>query len=297
MTTATTETRHPQTLGLQALPGAAILSLALDGQIAALMAVRPALPMLERAAEAAVQALASGGKLAYVGAGSSGLMALADCLELPGTFGIAPERTPMLFAGGAAALLHMTGAVEDDLSLAEADFVRARLGAGDVALCISASGSTPYTLAIARLCKAAGVGVVGVTHAPDAALLALADIPVCLETGPEIVAGSTRLGAATAQKAALNLISVLVGLRLGHVHDGYMVNLVADNAKLVDRAGRIVAALSGQPVERAREALAATAGAVKPAVLVAVGAAPERARDLLTDSGGHLGPALEKLKE
>ncbi|MBL4927314.1 N-acetylmuramic acid 6-phosphate etherase [Fuscibacter oryzae] len=296
MTTPATERRHPQTQGLQALPGAAVLSLALDSQIAALSAVRPALPALERAALAAAQALSSGGKLAYVGAGSSGLMALADCLELSGTFGIAPDRTPMLFAGGATALLHMTGAVEDDLSLAGADFSRANLGAGDVALCISASGSTPYTLAVARLCKAAGTVVIGLAHAPGTPLLDLADIPVCLETGPEIVAGSTRLGAATAQKAALNLISVLVGLRLGHVHDGFMVNLVADNAKLVDRAARIVAALSGQPVARAHEALAATSGAVKPAVLVAAGAAPAKAQSLLTDSGGHLGPALEQLK-
>ncbi len=297
MTPIATETRHPQTQGLQTLPGAAVLSLALEGQIAALNAVRPALPALEQAAIAAAQALAQGGKLAYAGAGSSGLMALADCLELSGTFGIPPDRTPMLFAGGAAALLHMTGAVEDDLSLAEADFARAGLGEGDVAICVSASGTTPYTLAIARMCKTTGATVVGLAHVPDSALLTLADVPVCLKTGPEIVAGSTRLGAATAQKAALNLISVLVGIRLGHVQDGYMVNLVADNAKLIGRAARIVAALSGQPVERAQEALAATAGAVKPAVLVAAGAAPGQAHDLLTASGGHLGPALERLRK
>lgn len=292
MTTAPTESRHPSAQGLQARPDAAILSLALDSQIAALNAVRPALPGSERAAEAAARALRAGGKLAYVGAGSSGLMALADCLELSGTFGIPPERTPMLFAGGAAALLHMTGAVEDDLSLAEADFTRAGLTTGDVALCVSASGTTPYTLAIAHMCKAAGVTVVGVAHVPGSALLALADIPLCLETGAEIVAGSTRLGAATAQKAALNLISVLVGVRLGHVQDGYMVNLVADNAKLIDRAARIVSALSGRDVDTARKALAQTGGAVKPAVLVAAGAAPEAAQDMLRDSGGHLGPAL-----
>lgn len=296
MTTAATESRHPKAQGLQTLSGAAVLSLALDGQVAALQAVRPILPALEQAAEAAVQALRTGGKMAYVGAGSSGLMALADCLEMAGTFGIPPDRTPMLFAGGAAALLHMTGAVEDDRSLAAADFARAGLMPGDVALCVSASGSTPYTLAVAELARAAGVTVIGMANHLASPLLAVADIPVFLETGPEIVAGSTRLGAATAQKAALNLISVLVGLRLGHVHDGYMVNLVADNAKLIDRAARIVAALSGQPVERALEALALTAGAVKPAVLVAAGAAPALAQSLLTDSGGHLGPALEKLK-
>lgn len=289
-----TEARHPLSAGLHALPGQDVLSRALEAQIAALQAVRPVLPALEAVATAAARALQAGGRLGYAGAGSSGLMALADCLELSGTFGIAPDRTPMLFAGGAAALLHMVGAVEDDPALARADFARSGLAAGDVVLCLAASGGTPYTLEVARLARAAGVTVAGLANAGDAALFALSDIAVLLDTGPEIVGGSTRLGAATAQKAALNLISVLVGVRLGHVHDGYMVNLVADNAKLTDRAARIVAALSGRDTEAARQALARTGGAVKPAVLVAAGQTPETAQALLKDSGGHLGPALER---
>lgn len=296
MAERSTEARHPGSAGLHAAGGAEVLTRLLDAQVSALQAVRPAIPALERVADAAADALRAGGRLAYAGAGSSGLMALSDCLELAGTFGLPPERTPMLFAGGAAALLHMTGAVEDDPTLARADFAAAGLGAGDIVLCISASGSTPYTLEVAALAREAGVTVAGIANAAGSALLGAADLPVLLETGPEIVTGSTRMGAATAQKAALNLLSVLVGIRLGHVHDGYMVNVVADNAKLRDRAARIVSALSGAGAAAARAALDATAGAVKPAVLVARGRTAAEAAGDLTESRGHLAPWLDEAK-
>ena len=170
-------------------------------------------------------------------------MALADALELLGTFGIPPDRTPVLLAGGAAALIEMTGAVEDIATDATRDVADAGLGAGDVVICVSASGTTPYTLAAAEAARAAGATVVGIANVAGSALLQAADLPVLLDTGPELVAGSTRMGAATAQKIALNMLSTLTGLRLGHVHDGYMVNVVADNAKLRRRAARIVAAV------------------------------------------------------
>lgn len=291
-----TEARHPHSAGLHALSAADALGHLLDAQLAALAQVRGAFGPIAKAAEAGADALARGGKMGYAGAGSSGLMALADCLELAGTFGIASAQTPMLFAGGTAALLHMTGAVEDDPALAEADFAAAGFAAGDVVLCLSASGATPYTLVIADLARKAGVTVAGFANVAGSALLAAADIAVCIETGPEVVNGSTRMGAATAQKAALNLLSVLVGIRLGHVHDGYMVNVVADNAKLAGRAARIVSDLSGQGHDAARAALAQTGGAVKPAVLVAAGLTPDAAAAALAASGGHLGPALAGLK-
>lgn len=290
-----TEARHPLSAGLQARDGQTVLAQLLDAQMAALVCLRPALPAIEAVAERAARVLQAGGKLAYAGAGSSGLMALADALELAGTFGIPPERTPVLFAGGAAALLHMTGGVEDDPRLAQADLARAGLQAGDMVLCLTASGSTPYTLEVARLARAAGVVVAGFANVPGAALFAQSDLSVLLETGPELVSGSTRLGAASAQKVALNLVSVRLGLLLGHVHDGYMVNVVADNAKLMDRAARIVAALSGQGMDAARHALAQAGGAVKPAVLIAAGAGPAEAARILTESAGVLGPALAAL--
>lgn len=291
-----TEARHPHSAGLHGQPVAVALGQLLDAQLSALGQVRAAFGPIAAAAEAGADALARGGKLGYAGAGSSGLMALADCLELAGTFGIAPVQTPMLFAGGAAALLHMTGGVEDDPALAAADFAAAGFSAGDVVLCLSASGTTPYTLVIADLARKAGVTVAGFANVAGSPLLAASDIQVCIETGPELVNGSTRMGAATAQKVALNMLSVLVGIRLGHVHDGYMVNLVADNAKLTARAARIVADLSGQGADIAQAALARTGGSVKPAVLVAAGATPEAAAAALLASGGHLGPALAELK-
>jgi N-acetylmuramic acid 6-phosphate etherase len=289
-----TEARHPGSDGLHAADGQDALAILLDAQVAALQSVRSAIPTIQRAAEAAARALSSGGKLAYAGAGSSGLMALADCLELAGTFGIPPAETPMMFAGGTAALLHMTGDVEDDLGLAQADFDAARLKAGDVLLCLSASGRTPYALEVARLAKGAGVLVVGIANVAGSALLETADIAVLLDTGPEVISGSTRMGAATAQKAALNMISVLVGIRLGHVYDGYMVNLVADNGKLTQRATQIVSAVSGASEDDARRALELTGGFVKAAVLVARGSKPTDALAALKKSDGNLGPLLHE---
>ncbi len=293
MADRSTEALHPQAAGLHLAPADQVLSRALDAQQAALSMVRPALPALERAAALAAQALRDGGKLAYAGAGSSGLMALADCLELLGTFGIPAERTPMLFAGGADALLKMTGGVEDDPALAAADLTRAALGPGDVLIAVSASGTTPYTLAAVAGAAKAGAKVIGIANVAGAPLLTAADVPVLLDTGAEIVAGSTRLGAATAQKVALNLISVLTGVHLGHIHDGMMVNVIADNAKLRDRAARIVARVAGVDVMAARIALDDTGGAVKPAVLVALGSAPDAAEQRLAETGGHLAPALK----
>ena len=292
MTMRSTEDRHPASDGLQARPAAVVLADLLAAQAAALAKVAVALPALEAAADAAAMALQSGGKLGYAGAGSSGLMALADCLELVGTFGLPPDRTPMLFAGGADALLHMIGSVEDDPALALADLDRAQLGAGDMVLVLSASGRTPYALEVARAAQARGVTVAGFANVPGAPLLALADLPVLIETGPEVITGSTRMGAATAQKLALNMLSVLVGIRLGHVHDGFMVNLVADNAKLIDRAARIVAAVAGVSRADADLALTATDGAVKPAILVAGGMSPAVAQAALKASGGHLSAAM-----
>lgn len=290
-----TEDRHPAAGGLHALPAAEALRRLHAAQVAAAQAVAAAGAGIAAAAEAAAEALAAGRRVIYCGAGSSGLMALSDALELAGTFGIAPERTPVLFAGGAGALLHLRGAAEDDPALAAADIARTAPAPGEVLIAVSASGGTPYTLEAARLARAAGARVAAVANVAGSPLLRAADLPVLLDTGPEMVAGSTRMGAGTAQKIALNMISTLAGIRLGHVHDGYMVNLTADNAKLAQRAAGIVAAVAGCAEAPARAALALAGGAVKPAILIARGATPERAQGLLANSGGHLGPALAGL--
>lgn len=292
MALRSTESRHPLSEGLHTLSGHAVLARVLQAQTESLACLEAALPSIAKVADAAAGSLSAGGRMGYAGAGSSGLMAIADCLELPGTFGIAPDRVPMLFAGGAQSLLHMTGGVEDDADQALADLDRSKLAEGDIVLCLAASGGTPYTLSIARQARQRGIVVAGFANVADAPLLQEADLPVFLDTGPEIVTGSTRMNAGTAQKLALNMVSVLVGIRLGHVHDGYMVNVVADNAKLIDRAARIVSDVSGVDADRARHALAMAIGQVKPAILVAKGFTPQEADKALAKTAGHLAPIL-----
>ena len=274
-----------------------MLARLLDGQRHAAAQVAGAIPAIEAAAAIAAAAIGSGHRLAYAGAGSSGLMALADALELGGTFGIPARQTPVLVAGGAATLIELANAAEDLTATAADEVASLGLGPDDAVICVSASGGTPYTVAVAEAARARGAGVVGIANVAGSRLLAIADVAVLLDTGPELVAGSTRMGAATAQKIALNLISTLMGLKLGHVHEGYMVNVVADNIKLRDRAARIVAAVSAAPDAAARAALDTTGGAVKPAILVAAGAGDAAEADrLLAASGGHLGPALAALR-
>ena len=294
---AKTEDLHPASVGLQDLADPEVLTRLLDGQIHAAAAVRAALPAIAEAARVTARALGAGGRVIYAGAGSSGVMALSDSLELAGTFGTPAGRSPALLAGGAATLLHMANAAEDDAALAAADCARTDFTPDDAVICVAASGRTPYTLAIAGAARAAGAQVIGIANAPGARLLEDSDVAILLDTGPELVAGSTRMGAATAQKIALNMISTLAGIRMGHVHEGRMVNLTADNSKLRDRAARIVADLSDADLATARALIDRTGGAVKPAVLIAAGAAdPRDATGLLADAGGHLGPALATLR-
>lgn len=292
MAATATEARHPASRGLHEAAAEQVMATLLEAQVAALGAVRPAIGALCQAADLAAAALMAGRRMIYAGAGSSGLMALADGLELAGTFGIPPDRTPILLCGGAAALLHMTGAIEDDPALAAADVDRIAPVPGDVLIAVSASGTTPYTLAVARDAKARGASLVGIANVPGSTLLTLAEVPVLLDTGPEVITGSTRMGAATAQKAALNMLSVLVGIGLGHVHDGHMVNVQADNAKLIDRAARIVSDIAGCDGEKARRALDQAGGAVKPAILIARGLDPAAARQRLAETGGRIDRAL-----
>jgi N-acetylmuramic acid 6-phosphate etherase len=294
---ATTEARHARAEGLDDLPPAEILSVLLDGQLGAVESVRKALPDIERAARFVAEKLGAGGRLIYCGAGSSGLMAMADGLEMPGTYGITSEQAPILLAGGAESLKLLAGGYEDDVLLAAADVEALDVDAKDCMVCVSASGSTPYTVRAAELGRARGAAIVGIANNADTALLKAADVAVLLATPPEAVAGSTRMGAGTAQKIALNMISTLMAVHLGHVHDGFMVNLHADNAKLRDRARRIVSVISGADMDRAGRLLDEADGSVKIAVLLAAGAdsAPSAGR-LLESCNQNLRSALKKAK-
>lgn len=296
MTTTLTEMSHASAKGFDTLPPLEALAILAQGQVAAARAVQEAVPDIAEAAQLAADCLAGGGRLIYAAAGSSGLMALADALELPGTYGIARDRIKVLLAGGAAALTEMEGGPEDDGDAARAAVRDTKVGPGDCLIAVTASGHTPYPLAAAEAARAAGASTIGISNNRDVALFELVDVAVCLPTPPEVIAGSTRMGAGTAQKIALNMLSTMMAMHLGHVHDGFMVNLVADNAKLRGRARRIVMAVSAVDEDKAAVALERAGGAVKLAVLLAAGAIEvSQAQELLTRYHGRLRPALEAL--
>ncbi|WP_287416536.1 N-acetylmuramic acid 6-phosphate etherase [Oceanithermus sp.] len=280
--------------GLDTWPDAEVLEALLERNFAALAAVRPALPELERAARGAAERLERGsGRLLYAGAGTSGRLAALDAVELPPTFGWPHERLGYLLAGGEEALVRSAEAAEDAAEEAERRVREAGLGPEDVLVGVAASGRTPFTVAAVRTARSQGAFTVGLANNPQTPLLAAAEVGVLLETGPEVLAGSTRLAAGTAQKVALNLFSTLLMIRLGRVYSNLMVGVNASNEKLVRRAVGIVAEITGVDAERARALLERAGGDVRLAVLLEREPDPEAARRRLAAAGGNLREALK----
>ena len=296
MSTTQTEMTHASAKGFDTRPPQEALAILAIAQAEAAKAVQDAIPEIAAAAELAAQCLAEGGRVIYAAAGSSGLMALADALELPGTYGIARDRIKVLLAGGIAGLTAMEGGPEDDAEAARAEVVAAGVGAGDCVIALTASGYTPYPMAAVEAARAAGAQTIGISNNRGAPLFERVDVAICLPTPPEVIAGSTRMGAGTAQKIALNMLSTMMAIHLGHVHDGFMVNLIADNIKLRGRAKRIVMAVSEVPEDKATHWLEVANGSVKTAILLAAGAeGVDGARRLLADNQNRLRPALRAL--
>jgi N-acetylmuramic acid 6-phosphate etherase len=288
-----TETAPPGLRGLDTWSDPDILTTLFDGQARALAALRPAIPALATAARTASDCLSRDGRLIYLAAGSPALIALGDALELPQTYGLDPARVLLICPGGLNITRALTGAPEDDTEAARVDVARIAPSSADCVIAISASGSTPYTLEGLVAAQEAGAEGIAIACNPGSPLLAAAALPILLDTGSEVIAGSTRMGAGTAQKVALNMLSTLIGVHLGHVHDGLMVNLRADNAKLRARATRMVAQIAGVTQAQAAHALEESDGEVKLAVLMAVGVAdPAVARQMLDQTEGNLREAL-----
>lgn len=293
MPAAKTEERHDEAKGLDLMHPASALRLLASGQQAAAQSVNAAIEPIAAAAALAAHSLSAGGRLAYAGAGSSGLMAMADALELPGTYGIPREQIAVLLAGGTASLGDLAGGYEDDTELARADVRKAGINADDCLIAVSASGTTPYALAAADEARTLGAKVIAMANNADAPLFEGADASILLRTPPEVVSGSTRMGAGTAQKIALNMFSTLVGIHLGHVFDGHMVNLRADNIKLRGRAIRIVTDITGICADVAEELIDAASGSVKVAILLAAGAKDvAQAESALEEAGQNLRQAI-----
>lgn len=264
-----TEAPHPDGLDLERLPAGRLLARLHAGDREAVRAVSRALPALARLAEAAASALRDGGRLLYVGAGTSGRLAALDAAECPPTFGVSPARVRALVAGGAAALSRAVEGAEDDGPAARRAVRRARAGRGDLVIGVSASGTTPFVLAALAEARARGAATALLTSNPAARPAGAAR--VVLATGPERIAGSTRMKAGAAAKMALALLSTAAFVRLGAVRGGRMIEARPVSRKLRQRAVRTVAELGGLTPAAARAALARSGGSIR----AALQAAPE----------------------
>jgi N-acetylmuramic acid 6-phosphate etherase len=288
-----TEHVDPRFTDLDAWPTGQAVEAMWQGQMDAAAVLKAVLPNIAAAADAAALRLGASGRLIYAGAGTSGRIAVQDGAELLPTFGWPTERTVFALAGGQGALIAAVEDAEDDAADGAAQIAQAKCGPSDVVIGVSASGSTPFTLGAIREAQQRGALTVGLACNPDSALLVAAEHALLLETGSEVLAGSTRMKAGTAQKIALNLISTAVMIRLGRVYKGQMVDMRSTNAKLRKRAVEMVASLADCSETDAAVALKICGGQIKPAVLVASGLTVEQAKARLAARGGNLRGALE----
>lgn len=283
-----TERHSPRYTAIDVWSPTDILDAMIEGQFAAVAAVRAARPALEQAVLAMEPRLRDGGRLVYAGAGTSGRLAVQDGAELMPTFSWPQDRLLLLIAGGREALVQAVEGAEDEseeaISLVRGHAIDER----DVVIAVAASGTTPFTLACLREARARGALTIGIANNRDTPILEHAEHPIWLDTGPEPIAGSTRMKAGTAQRIALNLLSSLVMIRLGRVYEGLMVDLQAVNKKLVRRSEKILLQLSGRSREEVRDALQRAKGSVKIALLLLEGCDFDEATKILARAGGQL---------
>lgn len=254
MTKARTEARNPKAAGLSTFTTRQMLELMNDEDSRAVAAVRDALPQIERAVELVVRAIEAGGRLRYVGAGTSGRLGVLDASEWPPTFGVEPDLARGIIAGGDRALRESVEGAEDDPVAGDRE-ARRELTAQDVLVGISASGRAPYVLAALAAARDLGAATVAITSDPASPLMNAAEVAIAVDVGPEVLAGSSRLKAGTATKLVLNMLSTVSMIRLGRTRDDLMADLRAVNSKLRDRAIGIVAAETGASEDEARARL------------------------------------------
>lgn len=263
-----TEASHPDSRGLDFLATPALLAVmnAADAQVAATVAAE--IPSIARGVDAIAAALGRGGRLFYIGAGTSGRLGVLDASECPPTFNVPPDLVQGIIAGGDPALRRSSEDVEDRPEVGAADLLAAGFRASDVLVGIAASGRTPYVLGAVAKARELGAITCGISCTLRSELSRAVDFPIEPKPGPEILTGSTRLRAGTATKMVLNMISTAVMIRLGHVYGNLMVNVQPTNEKLVARARRIIQQAAGVSAERAAELLDAAGNSVKTAIVM-----------------------------
>jgi N-acetylmuramic acid 6-phosphate etherase len=288
-----TEHRNPNSTDLDRLSAAQIVRLMNreDRRVAA--AVGRELPAIARAVEVIVGAIRNGGRLFYVGAGSSGRMAVLDAAEIAPTFGTPPTLVQALIAGGRRAVTSAVEGAEDAVRNGQRDLRARGCREKDVVVGIAASGTTPYVLGALRYARKRGASIVALTVNRHMPLARLADIVIAPRVGPEVLTGSTRLKAGTSQKLVLNMLSTAAMVRLGHAYENLMIDAVLTNKKLEDRALRMLAEASGQSVSDGRRALRQAGHDIRVAlVMLKRGVSAAQASQLLADAAGSLRRAL-----
>ncbi len=289
-----TEQRNPASAEIDLLPTGEVLRLMNEEDLQVAPAVGREIPRIARAVDAIVERLRQGGRLFYIGAGTSGRLGVLDASECPPTFDTPPEMVQGIIAGGETALSRASEASEDNPETGGADLRERGFTAKDVLVGLTASGRTPYVLGAVRYAQSLGAVTIGVTCNADAEISRLVHFPVAPLVGPEIIAGSTRLKAGTAQKMVLNMLSTASMIRLGYVYRNLMVNLHTKSEKLLDRGRRIVAQATGCDLDRAARAMAEAGNDVRAAiVMLKLEVDLERARELLQAAGNRVAAALQ----
>jgi N-acetylmuramic acid 6-phosphate etherase len=291
-----TEQVSPRYVDLDSWPVEEMLAAMYEGQLAAAAAVRGALGAIAAAVEDAVPALQRGGRLVYAGAGTSGRIGVQDGTELPPTFDWPADRVVFAVAGGFDALLRSAEDAEDNEAAGEQAVADAKIGSDDIVVGIAASGTTPFTVGVLRAATAAGAVTIAVANNAGAPLFEVARHHILVETGSEVVAGSTRMKAGTAQKIVLNLFSTALMVKMGRVYRGLMVDMRARNAKLRRRAAAIVGEIARCSESNAARHVEQAKGDVKTAVLLALGLDHGEAEQLLRRHDGDLRAATDAFK-
>lgn len=267
-----------------------------EGQLAAIAATRKALPQISAAADAAAAQLGTSGRLIYTGAGTSGRLAVLDGVELGPTFGWPAERLLYCLAGGEKALVRSVEGAEDNQQDGKEQVADLKVGASDVVIGVAASGRTPFTVATLQEANRLGALSVGISNNAESPLLKEARYPILAETGSELVAGSTRMKAGTAQKSILNMLSTAIMLRMGRIYKGYMIDMVVSNEKLEKRAICMVAEIAGVDMDKAAKSLKAASNNIREAVLLCLGKNLAESRAILEEHNGNLRAVLEASK-
>lgn len=292
--TLTTEAFRSELSEIDQLPTLEIAKI-MNGEDATVpAAVAAVLPRVASAIDAIAERMARGGRLIYAGAGTAGRMGLLDASECPPTFNTDPGEVMGLIAGGPSAMVKSVEGAEDSARLAASDLDELKAGPDDTVVGISASGRTPYAIGAVEHARTLGALTVGLSCNADSALAAAADHGIEIVVGPELLTGSTRLKAGTAQKLVLNMLSTITMIRRGKTYGNLMVDVRASNEKLRARSRRIVALATGAPDDEIERALTATDGEVKNAILTILGGVDgATAQRLLSDAHGHLRAALQ----